>query len=391
MFDSIVIKYNKRYHSLGNLIECMLFYDEVNLIIDKIEDLPSLWSQAGIDSLIRLKDYGLHLYMSTNTIGCGDITGKCEDIYYFHLDGESMRHRICEKAVKDFYGLEVLDNDKQMIVQQYYEESDDFTYSEEVRDAVHNDIYRHFLHKEILQAQLKEINSSISMYDPSQKYEYRQVSNGFIFDTNLRTGELEEKAKQQGYTDMRFKHAPFIIKLNEVYGIMELAAQKNSSLSVSPAESIIISCKQKSILSQYVNEASLIANFERLEVSQFSNIAEVVDSGEKSFAEILNLLDKAKEFKKWKSSLPNESDFLVEYHNALKSNLPLVQRLPVKWLRYLITTGLGMIPVAGLIAGPAATGLDTFLVDKWKVGEWKPAQFVNGELKKFVLMQQSSE
>ena len=129
MFESIVVKYHKQYHSFGNIVECLLFYDEVNLIIDKIEDLPSLWSKIGIDGLIRLKNYGLHLFMSTSTIGCGDITGKGEDVYYFHLSEESMRHRICEKAVKDFYGTETLGPNKQKIVQLYHDASEDFSYS----------------------------------------------------------------------------------------------------------------------------------------------------------------------------------------------------------------------------------------------------------------------
>lgn len=384
MFESIVVKYNKQCHTLGNIIECLLFYDEVNLIIDKIEDLPSLWSKIGIDGLIRLRNYGLHLYMATNTIGCGNITGRGEDIYYLNLCGESMRHRVCEKAVKDFYGTEMLDIEKQKIVQLYHDSSEDFTYSKEVRDSVHCDIYQNFLHKEILHAQLKEINSSISMFDSSRKYDFRQVDEGFVFNTNLLTGELEEEAKQQGYTDMRFKHAQFLIKLNEVYGVMELAAQKSSSLSVSPAESIIISCKQKDVLSRYTSDVCQIREFEKLGVSSFASIAEVVDSGEKSIDDICTLLDSAQEFKTWKRSLSSESDFLVEYNNALKSNLPWVQRLPIKWARFIVTSAVGLIPAVGSIAGPILSGFDAFVLDKWQVGGWKPAQFVNGMLKRFV-------
>lgn len=384
MFESIVIKYNKHYHTLGNIIECLLFYDNVNLIVDKIEDLPSLWTRIGIDGLIRLKNYGLYLYMSTSTIGCGGITGKGEDVYYLQLSGESMRHRICEKAVKEFYETETLDSEKQKIVQLYHDASEDFSYSERARQAMHDDIYQHFVHKDILQAQLKEIGSPLSMFDPHNKYEFRKVSNGFVFNTTLLTGELEEQARRKGYVDMRFKHATFLIKLTELYGVMDLAADKNSALCVTPAESIIVSCKQKDILQRYSEEHTQIENFEKLEVSSFASIAEVVDSGEKSIDDICELLDCAQEFKDWKRSLSNESDFLVEYQKALQSNLPWVQRLPIKWTRLILTSGIGLIPLVGSVLGPVASGLDTFLIDKWQAGGWKPAQFVNGELKRFV-------
>lgn len=384
MFESVVIKYNKHYHTLGNIIECLLFYDNVNLIIDKVEDLPSLWARTGIDGLVRLKNYGLHLYMATSTIACGDITGKGEDVYYFKLTEESMRHRVCEKAVKDFYEIETLDSEKQKIVQLYHDASEDFSYSERARQAMHDDIYQHFVHKDILQAQLKEIESPLSMFDPHNKYEFRKVSNGFVFNTTLLTGELEEQARRKGYLDMRFKHATFLIKLTELYGVMDLAAEKNSALCVTPSESIIVSCKQKDILQRYSEEHTQIGNFEKLELSSFASLAEVVDSGEKSIDDICELLDCAQEFKEWKSSLPSESEFLIEYHKALRANLPLMQRLPVKWARFIATTGIGAIPLVGTILGPVVSGLDTFLLEKWQVGGWKPAQFVNGELKRFV-------
>ena len=392
MFNAITLNFDKNTHSFGNIVESLLFYDKVYLIISERTDLPLLWSKIGVDGLDRLKAYGLQIIMSSNIFAYGKLpVDGGEGLHRISLNGESLRHRILVKAALDFYNVQILNKEQEMLVQHYMDISAEYTYTKRIEDAVRDDIYQHFVHKEILQAQLKEINSPLSMYDPKNKYEFTHTINGCEHDINLATNELEEQAYQAGFPDMRFRLETFLIKIAEMYGVMEFAANNESSLSVSPAESLIVSCKQQDIFKRYSQDSTQIANFERLEVSQFSNIAEVVESGEKSFTEILNLLDKAQEFKKWKSCLPNESDFLVEYQNALKSNLPLVQRLPVKWLRYLITTGLGMIPVAGLIAGPAATGLDTFLLDKWTIGGWKPAQFVNGELKKFVEMQQRAK
>lgn len=389
MFNSITIKYDKQSHTTGNIVECLLFYDSVCLIIDDRTDLPTLWTKIGIEGLERLRDYGLHLYVATNMPGCGKVNGKSEDVYLLSALSYSMRQRVCDISVKEFYGVEKLDADQQKIANHYYDILKEFTIPERVRDAVHDDIYTYFVHKEILQSQLREINSPISMFDPRNKYEFRRLDQGFIFDTNILTGELEEQAHALGYHDMCFRHASLLNKMTSLYGVMDLAAQIDSSLSVTPAESLIISCKQKSIISRYTHEAQQIADFEKYEVSEFVDIAKAIDDGGKTIDEIIELLESAQEFKQWKSSLPSESDFLLEYKKALQANLPWVQRLSGKIVRFIISSGIGAIPFVGTVAGPIASGFDAFVVDKWQRGLWKPAQFVNGSLKKFTEIKES--
>lgn len=384
MFNSITINYNEKTHTLGNIVECLLFYDDVYLIISSVDDLPSLWSKIGVDGLIRLREYGLHLFMSTNVAAHGSFFKNAEDIQFVSLANEDMLHRVCEKAVKQYYDNDLLNNEQRLIVEQYYRVSESFSYSSDTRSAVLNDVCNHFLHKEILQCQLKEIDSCISMFNPRNRYEFRQVANGFVFDTNMSIGILEEQTTRAGYIDMSFKHVSLLLKMTEVYGIMEFAAKMNSSLSVSPTESIIVSCKQKDILTKYRVEEEQIKNFEKVMVSSFSNVANTIDKGNKSIDDICTLLDCAQDFKKWKKSLPDENDFVVEYQKALNENIPWLQRQSGKVTRFFVTSAIGLIPVVGNIAGTLVGALDNFLLDKWITGTWKPAQFVNGELKRFV-------
>ena len=78
--------------------------------------------------------------------------------------------------------------------------------------------------------------------------------------------------------------------------------------------------------------------------------------------------------------MPDTADFILEYQKAMSAQLPWVQRTPIKVLRFLITNVAGFIPVVGNVV----SAFDTFVVDKWKAGGWKPAQFVTGNLKKFM-------
>lgn len=247
MFNAVTINFDRSTHTLGNLIECLLFYDEVFLIVG-MDELPILWSKFGINELEKLKDYGLSIFIAVNPVSCGNIPGFGEDIRTFTLVDYDMRQRVCDKAVGYFFGVEKLDAKQQQIANHYFDLSNSFRYSQNALNAVHEDIYSNFVHKKILQAQLEEIQYPLSMYDTKNKYEFRKVEKGFVFKTNILTGEIEERAKHLGYTDMYFRHQRLLMQMAMTYGIIEFAAEKSSTLCTSRSQSLIVSCKQESLL-----------------------------------------------------------------------------------------------------------------------------------------------
>lgn len=380
MFNSITINYDKVTHTLGQIVECLLFYDEVNLII-KQDCLPDLWQHIGFEGLDRLREYGLVLYVATNAIACGKFPMCGEDVYYACLYSADMHYRVCEKSLKAFFETEKLDREQTKIVKHYVDITQEFEFSNNALAAVHEDIYEHFIHKEILQQQLREINSSISMFDRANKYEFRKLEKGFVFDTNMATGEMELKAAQCGQPSFRFRHKGLLLSMVEVYGLMDFSMQRNSVLYSSPAQSLIVSCKQRNVLDRYNKDKRTIEDFERAEVHPFTSIAEVIDSGSKSLEDIVDLLNAAREFKVWKSQLSDEKSFVEEFDRAMKAELPWTQRIVGKVLRFLFTQGVGFLSVP---MGVVANGLDSLIVNNLGCGGWKPAQFVNGELKCFM-------
>ena len=379
MFHSITINLDHTNHTFGNIVECLLFYDEVNLIVG-IDGMAKLWRAIGPNDLQRLCDYGLHIYVLIDPITCAAIPGQGEDIWTFFLQNEDMRQRVFEKALKELYGTEQLGAEQKNIASRYRELSNEYRHSNKALAEVHEDIYKHFVHKKILQAQLEEIGSSMSMFDPANKYEFRPAKKGFVYRTNLLCGELEEQAKRAGYDDMYFRHQRFLMEMGEVYSLMYFAAEKESTLCTSSSQSLIMSCKQKDMLERRLGEQITITNFEKIETNSFNDLVGAVDSREKTIGEIVELLDVAQEFKQWKRDLPDTADFILEYQKAMSAQLPWVQRTPIKVLRFLITNVAGFIPVVGNVV----SAFDTFVVDKWKAGGWKPAQFVTGNLKKFM-------
>ena len=379
MFHSITINFDYTNHTFGNIVECLLFYDEVNLIVG-IDGMAKLWRAIEPNDFLKLRAYGLNIYVLIDPITCAVLPGQGEDIWTFFLQSEDMRQRVFEKALKELYGIEPLNAEQKSTASRYREISNEYRHSDKALAEVHEDIYKHFVHKKILQAQLEEIGSSVSMFDPTNKYEFRQAKKGFVYKTNILCGELEEQAKRAGFADMYFRHQRFLMEMGEVYSLMYFAAEKESTLCTSSSQSLIMSCKQKDMLERRMGEQSTITNFEKIETNSFNDLVGAVDSGEKTIGEILELLDAAQEFKQWKRDLPETADFLLEYQKAMLAQLPWVQRTPIKVLRFLITNAAGFIPVVGT----AVSAFDTFVVDKWNAGGWKPAQFVTGNLKKFM-------
>jgi hypothetical protein len=73
-----------------------------------------------------------------------------------------------------------------------------------------------------------------------------------------------------------------------------------------------------------------------------------------------------REFREWLSSAENMSDAQIkEMVASIRSKIAsLAGSTTGKVLRFATTTGVGLIPVVGPIAGAAAGAIDSFLVDR---------------------------
>jgi len=72
------------------------------------------------------------------------------------------------------------------------------------------------------------------------------------------------------------------------------------------------------------------------------------------------------EFRQWLRSAESETDAQIRERltNVREKLGSMVQGRAGKTVRFLVTSGVGLIPVIGNVAGPVLSGLDTFVVDK---------------------------
>ncbi|MGC2136278.1 MAG: hypothetical protein WA627_00800 [Candidatus Sulfotelmatobacter sp.] len=122
-------------------------------------------------------------------------------------------------------------------------------------------------------------------------------------------------------------------------------------------------------------------------MDELPDIAGAVNSGRRSFPEIVPVVRAAGKFKDWLEKTEDATAVMSDYAKEV-SRLDWADKLPAKSSRCLIMCALGVAtgafsPIAGAALATGVNAADYFLLDKLLKG-WKPNQFVEGPLKKFL-------
>ncbi|MGI9091177.1 MAG: hypothetical protein ACR2GG_08755, partial [Gemmatimonadaceae bacterium] len=130
-----------------------------------------------------------------------------------------------------------------------------------------------------------------------------------------------------------------------------------------------------------------IALFSEMLLHNGLAIREAVNSGERTFPEVMRLLERGRRFKDWLRDQPH-NDHLLEAYLRDATATTWAERLPRKAFRWIVFQGLGAFASSfgahgvGTTAAMAISIGDTFLLDHLTNG-WCPNQFVRGPLEKF--------
>jgi hypothetical protein len=121
-------------------------------------------------------------------------------------------------------------------------------------------------------------------------------------------------------------------------------------------------------LSRYNVDKSLLDGFSSLlELNNIPDIRHAIISNDVDLPTIWSLRQKrvSSQFRNWlREANPQSSrEMEKEYVNVLGKNT-LAESLPIRTIRFAITTAAGINPIAGLVAG----AIDNFFVDKWLSG-----------------------
>src|SRR5262249_17324760 len=151
-----------------------------------------------------------------------------------------------------------------------------------------------------------------------------------------------------------------------------------AELAVDAAHGGLIQAKIQQIIDKRATSDRSITHFQDMVLDDARAIAEVINGGERSFAELLPLLRTAQKFRDWMHRQPPDMDLAKAYFKEVTKG-SWVDKLPTKTCRWAIFTGVGIgldtlgLGGAGTAIATALGAADTFVLDNILRG-WKPNQ-----------------
>lgn len=148
--------------------------------------------------------------------------------------------------------------------------------------------------------------------------------------------------------------------------------------------STLINMRTGRTLSTVAGEEN-VGRFTSLALPEGRAIGQAINSGERSLAEYLPILNASRQFRTWVRGLPPDADLARAYLEAATRNT-WVSALPARTLRWSTLTAAGVAvakspPLAIGLAGLSA--FEALAVDRIATG-WRPTQFIEGKVWPFL-------
>ncbi|MBZ5696557.1 MAG: hypothetical protein LAN36_14505 [Acidobacteriia bacterium] len=215
-------------------------------------------------------------------------------------------------------------------------------------------------------------------------------SNGeFRVETNINFTEANESYHRRVSPEHSSLSKAFIMaSLLSARSNMETASQFSSDLALGPVSSIISANKIASLFKEHDRNRDVLDRFTELVVNDSRAIAQAVNNRQRSFADVLELVQQAQKFKDWLRKQGPSADLSEEYCREV-SRLDWADRLPPKAVRWLLVNVAGLAigavssPTAAVLTSLGISAADAFLLEKLLRG-WRPNQFIEGPLKSFI-------
>jgi hypothetical protein len=220
-------------------------------------------------------------------------------------------------------------------------------------------------------------------------FRFHRSGQGCTLETNIDFEQANSIFRRRtDVSDATLTPGYLLSHLAETRKNLAHAADFSADLAVSPPISIAAGCRLKNLIARRASRDAEVQVFEDLVFNESRCVREAVNSGERSFNDVLRLVKAGMKFKEWLKKSSQDSDLVNEYCREV-TRAEWADKLPPKAARWVVFSAAGtaagflLSPLAGAAVGVGLSLGDSFLVDKLIKG-WKPNQFVNGPLKDFV-------
>lgn len=392
MFDHVVLRRadGGQPISAGQIAEALLFYQKVHLVIDR-GTLLGLVKQIGMPQLLTLlqrHDFSAvyceeMLGTSTDNVGAFQI----HSFVAFTLSGDKTAGEL--KTVDDRlrFDLERAEMPKA--------EARRFTKAFLDRVPVRKFSGNHFIAGGITEAAKLDVLDAEYTKEAVRRA-LQVMPGGYTAGSDLKFDVIDSKVGIHVFTNVDFEAinrrraagtppedpltpAHLLSSILDARADLALASFYGGDFVTSASASAIIQVRYSELLRRSALNTASLQQFAEVVLPDTRTVAEVIDSGERTFPEFLVLLDKAARFKNWTKAVNPDENLVRTYVRDISSE-GWIQRLPQKSMRYAFTLALDASnPVAGMVAG----FVDNFVLEKLLSG-WRPNHFISTKLQPFV-------
>lgn len=393
MFEHVVLRKANDGNpiSAGNIAEALLYYQKVHLIIDR-NTLFGLIRQLGANGVLSLvARHDLSAVYCEEMLGTQTQTfGVTEfhSVVSFRLagtpDAELKTPHERMQAELEFKDI-VPKSDAKRFTDQFFKRVPIRRFSGDhfVKDGIHESAAPDISDVDYLKQALRTaIAATPGGYDAGDgiKVEiFKSDTDGVSIFTNIDFDSINKRREKFDPSLGALKLPLLLTNIIDARADIVLSSFYGGDFVTSSLTSQLIQLKYAELLRRANLNASSQHHFSSVLMPDTPSLAEVIDSGERSFDDFLNLLDKASRFKDWLKATNPDEDLLQTYIRDISSK-GWIEKLPSKSIRYVLTLGLDAVnPVSGIVAG----FVDNFVIDKLLSG-WRPNHFVSTNLVPFV-------
>ncbi len=175
------------------------------------------------------------------------------------------------------------------------------------------------------------------------KFKVINTEIGMFVDTNLKLELINKKRAELIPPVEPLTIAQLLSYILDARADMTVSSHYKSDLATSKVSSSAIQAKCSQILKQSNINTENRFDFEDILLPECPAISEVINSGERTFDDFMKFLDEeAWKFKEWLKGVDPDKRLIHAYLDEIKS-IPWINSLDGKNLRYLLTTGVGLI------------------------------------------------
>jgi hypothetical protein len=212
---------------------------------------------------------------------------------------------------------------------------------------------------------------------------------GFRYETNIDFVEANAHFHQRvPAKDASLSPAYLLAQITAAEPDIVFASRSSSEFAVDPLKSLIVSSRVAEVIRKSTAGQEKLDPFQEVIVNGARSVREAVNNGDRSFRDVIRLVEHSHKFKEWIQQTGEDSLLRDEYCKSVSAT-DWADKLAPKAVRFVVMTGLGALagialtPGAGLAVGIGLNAADCFLLDRLLKG-WRPNQFVEGSLKPFL-------